>query len=121
VGCYFYGTEGTFHLGWIDGWTFYPADKKKEIINFPATLHDPDQQNIKELWANFMQSVANKTRPVCDIEKGHLATNMSLLAMLSYKVGRSVAWNGEKEIILNDPEANKLLRREYRGEWNYPV
>ena len=24
VGCYFHGTEGTFHMGWIDGWTFYP-------------------------------------------------------------------------------------------------
>ena len=24
VGCYFYGTEGTFHMGWLDGWTFYP-------------------------------------------------------------------------------------------------
>ncbi len=22
IGCYFYGTEGTFHLGWLDGWTF---------------------------------------------------------------------------------------------------
>jgi len=121
VGCYFYGTEGTLHLGWLDGWTFYPAGKNQEIINFPATLHDPDKQNIKELWADFMKSIENKSRPVCDIEKGHLATNMSLLAMLSYKIGRSVAWDGEKEIILNDPEANKLLRREYRGQWEYPV
>lgn len=121
VGCYFYGTEGTLHLGWIDGWTFYPADKDKEIINFPATLHDPDKQNIRELWADFMQSIENNSRPVCDIEKGHLATNMSLLGMLSYKLGRSVAWDGEKEIILNDPEANKLLKRDYRGQWEYPV
>jgi hypothetical protein len=41
--------------------------------------------------------------------------------MLSYKLGRSIAWDGDKEIILNDPEANKLLSREYRGEWKYPV
>ncbi|GJM30420.1 MAG: oxidoreductase [Cyclobacteriaceae bacterium] len=121
VGCYFYGTEGTLHLGWIDGWTFYPAGKNKEIINFPATLHDPDKQNIRELWADFMQSIAADTRPVCDIEKGHRATNMSLLAMMSLKLGRSVAWDGAKEMILNDPEANKLLRRDYRGEWQYPV
>ena len=120
VGCYFYGTEGTLHLGWIDGWTFYPSGKNKEIINFPPTLHDPDKQNIEELWADFMQSIDKNTRPVCDIEKGHKATNMALLAMLSYKVGRSVAWDGNKEVILNDPEANKLLKREYRGAWEYP-
>src|SRR5690606_7773309 len=23
IGCYFYGTEGVLHLGWLDGWTFY--------------------------------------------------------------------------------------------------
>ena len=120
VGCYFYGTEGTFHLGWRDGWTFYPTNKNKEIINFKPTLHDPDSQNIKELWADFMQSIEYKRLPTCDIEKGHIATNMSLLAMLSVKTGRSVAWDGEKEIIKNDTEANKLLRREYRGDWEYP-
>ena len=23
VGCFFYGTKGTFHMGWQKGWTFY--------------------------------------------------------------------------------------------------
>jgi hypothetical protein len=45
---------------------------------------------------------------------------MSLLGMLSYKLGRSVQWDGEKEIIVGDPDANKLLRREYRKPWSYP-
>lgn len=36
------------------------------------------------------------------------------------KLGRSIDGDGEKEIISNDPEANKLLRRNYRGEWVYP-
>ena len=41
--------------------------------------------------------------------------------MLSLKLGRSVAWDGEKETIPGDAEANKLLRRDYRGEWKYPT
>jgi hypothetical protein len=44
---------------------------------------------------------------------------MSLLGMLSYKIGRSVKWDGQKEQIIGDPEANKLLRREYRKPWVY--
>ena len=28
IGCYFYGTKGTFHMGWRDGWTFYPANAR---------------------------------------------------------------------------------------------
>ena len=120
VGCYFYGTEGTFHMGWRDGWTFYPKDKNTKNIHEAPTLHKPDDQNIKELWADFMQSIKNGTRSVCDIEHGFLATNISLLGMLSYKLGRSIQWDGEKHQIMGDDEANKLLRRDYRGEWEYP-
>lgn len=118
VGCYFYGTEGTFHLGWLDGWTFYPNDPKSPPLHEPAKLNAPDEQNIRELWADFQQAIDQKRRPACDIEKGHLATNLSLLGMLSARLGRSIDWNGEQ--VPNDPEANALLRRAYRGEWKYP-
>ncbi|MEX6688888.1 Gfo/Idh/MocA family oxidoreductase [Danxiaibacter flavus] len=121
VGCYFYGTEGTFHMGWTDGWTFYPSDKNKQIIHQDPVLHTKDQHNIKELWANFLDSIANKRRPVCDIEIGHRSTSVSLLGMLSYKLGRSINWDADKQLIINDPDANKLLMRDYRGEWKYPV
>lgn len=120
VGCYFYGTEGTLHLGWLDGWTFYPKDKKKEVINVPAKLHEPDHQNIKELWEDMIDAIESKRRPVCDIKHGYLATNISLLAMISYRLGRSIEWDNEKGIAINDPAANALLSREYRGEWEYP-
>jgi hypothetical protein len=44
-----------------------------------------------------------------------------MLGMLSYKAGRSIQWDPDKEQIIGDAEASKLLRREYRGEWKYPV
>lgn len=121
VGCMFYGTEGTFHMGWLDGWTFYPKNKNKEVINVKSSLHAPDHQNIKELWADFMMAIESGSRPVCDILHGHLATNISLLGMISYKLGRSIEWDGNQELCVDDKEANALLRREYRGPWIYPT
>ncbi len=120
IGCYFYGTEGTFHMGWLDGWTFYPADPKKPAIHQDPHLNQPDDQNIRELWSDFLDSIRTGRRPVTDIEIGHRSTNMSLLGMLSLKLGRSVEWDGEKEAIIGDPDANKLLRRAYRAPWQYP-
>lgn len=70
--------------------------------------------------ADFLNCIKTRKRPVCDIEIGHRSTNMSLLGMLSLKIGRSIKWDGEKEIIIGDPEANKLLRRKYRKPWAYP-
>ena len=120
VGCYFYGTEGTFHMGWQQGAVFYPVDSRKEPVRFPSTLHLPDEQNIKELWADFLEAIRSGRRPVSDIEDVYRSTNCSLLGMLSYKLGRSIQWDGDKEEIVGDPEANKLLRRDYRGAWKYP-
>ncbi len=119
VGVYFYGTEGTFHMGWLDGWTFYPTDSKKPVIHQDAQLNKPDDQNIAQLWANFLACIKTNKTPISDIEIGQRSTNMALLGMLSMKLGRSVEWDGNQ--IPNDPEANKLLSRAYRGEWQYPV
>ena len=120
VGVYFYGAGGTLHIGWRDGTTFYPASGK-EAENVPPQLHLPDLQNIPELWADFLKCIKTGERPVCDIEHGHRSTTMSLLGMLSMKLGRSLRWDGEKEQVIGDEEANRLLRREYRAPWKYPI
>lgn len=121
VGAYFYGTEGTLHIGWMDGTTFYPTDSRKAPVNIPAQLNLPDQQNIKELFADFLAAIKNNTRPVADIEAGYYSTNLALLGMLSLKLGRSLQWDGEKEIVVGDEQANTMLSRRYRGPWKYPA
>jgi len=121
LGIYFYGTEGTLHIGWRnDGTTFYPRHGNREPVNVQPQLHKPDDQNIPELWADFLDAIESKRLPVCDIEIGHRSTSLSLLGMLSLKLGRSIAWDGEKERCPGDDEANALLRREYRDPWKYP-
>jgi predicted dehydrogenase len=119
VGCYFYGTKGTFHMGWQQGWTFYPTEGPP--IHEAPKLGLPDDHNIKELFADFLSSIKSRKLPVSDIEAGHRSTTMSLLGMLSLKLGRSIEWDASREVIVNDEAANKLLKRDYRGEWKYPV
>lgn len=120
VGCYFYGEKGTLHMGWQKGWTFYPVDSRQPVIHEDPQLHQPDDQNIKELWADFLQAIQTGRRPACDVELVHLSTNVALLGMLSLKLGRSIQWDGEKYECAGDPAANKLLRRDYREPWQYP-
>ncbi len=120
VGCNFYGTKGTLHIGWRDGWTFYPDDDKKSPIHEESQLQEPDGHNLQLLWADFLSAIEGNKRPVADIEVGHQATTAALLGMLSLKVGRSIQWDGAREIIIDDAQANALLRREYRAPWTYP-
>ncbi|HVR71725.1 MAG TPA: Gfo/Idh/MocA family oxidoreductase [Vicinamibacteria bacterium] len=120
VGCYFYGTEGTFHMGWLDGWTFHPTAKGAAVVHEEAKLHKPDDQNIPELWSDFIEAIRTGRRPVSDIEVGHHSTNVSLLGVLSMKLGRSIEWDGVKEEVPGDAQANALLSRTYRAPWVYP-
>ena len=92
----------------------------KQKLHEEPQLHQPDAHNIPELWADFLDSIKTGRRPVCDIEIGYRATLMSLLAVLSQKLRRSVEWDAGKQMVVADPEANKLLSREYRSPWEYP-
>jgi len=68
----------------------------------------------------LLAAIKTGRRPVSDIEDLHRSTSCSLLGMVSLKLGRSIAWDGEKERIVGDAEANRLLSRPYRGPWEYP-
>ncbi|MDR3111068.1 MAG: Gfo/Idh/MocA family oxidoreductase [Planctomycetaceae bacterium] len=122
LGVYFYGTKGTLHLGWEDGWSFYKSANANGTseVHVDPQLDKPDNQNIAGLWTDLIESIEKKKRSVCDIELGHRSTTMSLLAMLSLKHGKSVTWDGKKQEIVGDAEASKLLRRDYRAPYVYP-
>jgi hypothetical protein len=120
IGAYFYGEKGTLHIGWRDGWTFYPTNSKAQTIHEDSQLQEPDGHNLKLLWADFMHAVDGKGKGVANIELAHRATVLPLLGMISWRAGRSINWDGEKEQIIGDPEAAKLASRSYRAPWVYP-
>lgn len=122
VGCYFYGSKGIFHMGWRDGWSFFPGDGKGAVVHEdPKFDNEKDGHNVPPLWRDFIESIEAQRLPVADVEIGHLATNMSLLGMISQKLGRSLVWDGAAERFPEDEAANALLQREYRGPWVYPT
>ena len=120
IGCYFYGTRGTLHLGWLDGWTFYPSSGNDPVVHEDAQLDQPDSQNIRALWDDFLLAIENGQMPACDIEHGYRATNMCLAAMIALKTGRTIQWDHGQDTIVNDPQAQSMMRRPYREPWVYP-
>ncbi len=119
IGAYYYGTKGTLHVGWQDGWTFYPTGNGQPVHE-DSQLQQPDGHNLKLLWADFMEAIETGKKGVASIEVAHRSSVLPLLGMISWRTGRSIEWDGAKEQIVGDPEANKLLSRPYRGEWKYP-
>ncbi|MEN9674290.1 MAG: hypothetical protein RIS76_186 [Verrucomicrobiota bacterium] len=120
IGAYYYGTKGTLHVGWRDGWTFYPTDDKAPVVHEDSQLQEPDGHNLSLLWADFIASIEQGRRPVTGIEIAHRSSVLPLLGMISLRTGRALNWDGDREQIVGDPQANAMLSRPYRAPWVYP-
>ncbi len=121
IGAYFYGTNGVLHIGWRDGWTFYPTAKGGKIEHEDSQLQEPDGHNLTLLWADFLAAIDQRSIPTAGIELAHRASIMPLLGMISWRAGRSLNWDPTTEQIIGDAEASKLMSRPYREPWKYPA
>lgn len=122
IGAYFYGTNGVFHMGWRDGWTFHPKNGNDPVVHEnPKFDNARDGHNITPLWRDFIDAADKGGTTVANIEVAHRSSVLPMLGMISYKLGRSIAWDGDKETILEDTEANAMIRRDYRKPWVYPL
>ena len=69
---------------------------------------------------NFLDCVKSRKRPSCDIEIGHRSTSATLLGNVALQTKAYIEWDGEKERVTNNEEANRLLAYEYRAPWRLP-
>jgi predicted dehydrogenase len=70
-------------------------------------------------WVKAMRSRKHEELNA-DVEQGHLSTSICHLAKISCKLGRSVHFDPKTERFVNDPEADKHLKREYRAPYVIP-
>src|SRR5207247_1509597 len=65
-------------------------------------------------------AVDKRGRPVADIEEGHISTASCILANIAMDLGRPLVYDPRKRVVVDDPDATKRLRREYRQPWRHP-
>jgi hypothetical protein len=68
--------------------------------------------------ANFLDCVKTRARPNADVEEGHLSATMCHLGNITSRLGRGLRWDAEREQVVGDAAANRLLRRTYRKPWS---
>lgn len=72
-------------------------------------------------WRNLLDCVDRRSRPVADIEQGHISSSSCFLANISQRLGgRTLVWDPASHTCVGDPEANALLARPYRAPWVHP-
>jgi predicted dehydrogenase len=67
---------------------------------------------------NFLDCVKSRQQPIADLESGHCVATACHLANISLRLGRKIRWDSDKEEIVGDAEAAKMLVRPYRPPWD---
>lgn len=92
----------------------YPEDLKEKDIE----LHTAPATRAQML--NFLKCIEDGSKPVADIEEGHISTASCILANLAMKTGRTLRYDPKTKVILGDTATTQLLSRTYRGPWLHP-
>ncbi len=129
----FYGDKGTLKAS-VNAYDFIPQAKGEapihedvvfELEQFPEDKTEKDLERhvapaIRGQMKNFLECIASRGTPVADIEQGYISATACILANLSMDLGRTLQWDHAKGVVVGDAEANKRLRRPYRGPWVHP-
>jgi hypothetical protein len=92
----------------------YPEDKtEKDLEQHVAPA-------IRVHMLDFLKAISQRSKPIADIEQGHISTASCILANMSMELGRTLTWDAEKHIVVGDEQATKMLRRPYREPWVHP-
>jgi predicted dehydrogenase len=133
-GATLYGDKGTLKAS-VMGYDFIPTEKgaqpvhkdvKYELEEYPEDKTEEALERhvapaIRGHMRDFLAAIDSRSKPVADIEQGHISTATCILANMSMALGgRTLQWDPVKHRVIGDEEANRLLRRPYRKPWVHP-
>ncbi|PIW14268.1 MAG: hypothetical protein COW34_07765, partial [Armatimonadetes bacterium CG17_big_fil_post_rev_8_21_14_2_50_66_6] len=104
--------------GWIT--SMYgggPLEGAPEEIFRELGLKSREVTGANNHHANWFECIRTRGRTSTDEEIGHRSASLGHLAILAFKLERSLKWDPEKEEFLGDEEANRLRSRAMREPW----
>jgi len=109
------GTEGWM---WVDRGGFDASNPEwKKGKNLPEELRKVKLYSSSNHQANFLECIKSRKPTITPVEVGHHSTIPGHLGYISMVTGRKIRWDNATETIIGDPEASKMLTRDYRGPW----
>ncbi|MCA9248619.1 MAG: Gfo/Idh/MocA family oxidoreductase [Planctomycetales bacterium] len=131
---FIYGDKGTLKASTMRA-DFIPHDKNAKPLRFECVYEReqyPEDLTEKDIELNaapatrrhmrdFLEAVEKRSRPVADIEEGHISTASCILANCSMGLGgRPLRYDAQERVVVDDDEATALLSRAYREPWKRP-
>jgi predicted dehydrogenase len=130
---FIYGEKGTLKASTMRA-DFIPLDKNAKPLHFDCLFERekfPEDVSEADIELNaapatrrhmldFLAAIEKRSRPIADIEQGHISTASCITANLSMELGRPLSYDPKRHVIVGDSEATRRLRRPYRRPWQHP-
>jgi predicted dehydrogenase len=116
-GMLFSGTDATLTID-ADGWRVQPEPKKVKV---KAEEHPAGPDARPAHVRNFLDCVKTRKDPVENLDIAHFVSSIAHLGNLALRSNSEIHWDAEKEIVKDNPAANRLVRASYRDPWELPL
>jgi len=115
IGAHFEGTNGSLTCDYYNRLISLGNEIVTDIPEIPVTIpRSPGHQQ------NFIDSVKSRIQPESNLEYVREMTIPMHLAVISFRLNRTLAGDSDNETIMGDNAANYLLSRAYRKPWSLP-
>jgi len=112
-GVLFTGTKGEVNTD--RGYLQTKPESLKDRQIGPNEIHLYESRNH---YVDWLDAIRKRSRPICDIETGCRSVSVCHLGNIAYKLDRPLKWDPEREVLIGDAGASRLLSRPMRSPWH---
>lgn len=112
-GVLFLGSEGALFCGGAGGIPRLLPEGKMNRFSKP----DPSLPRVASHARDWLDAIHGKGPAGSNFSYGSNLTELALLGGLSLRLGKRVEWDGENLQAKNAPEASRIIKEEYRKNW----
>jgi len=117
IGCLFEGSEASLVTNYEDHEVWVKGKKVDDFPKPPRTILD-SPGHIRE----FLDAIKSRNlETTCNLRYGHHLSKFGLLSNISYRTGRRIEWDEQREQIIGDKQAGRYLVRNFRKPWKLKV
>jgi len=105
--------------GWVEsvGWNQEPAASIENVFDLSEKKIVLPTGNDE--FINFLECIRTGRKTINSPESAHRTSTLLHCGNIALKLNRKLEWDPDKEKFRNDPEADKLMKREMRDKWSY--
>lgn len=118
-GAEFYGTKGRMFISKRGKFEVFD-DRNRRVRDLDSTQHA--KLTVDDHYRDFIDAIRTGRKPNAEIEIGFHSAAVCNLGNVATRVGRTLKLDAEKLEFVGDPDATRLLGRQYRagGHWAIP-